>query len=279
MLWMSSLPAMMSRSSYAKSLSTLLAKASAAASAASQEAERRLVVPDVHSFISHGSIPGDCRGPRGLRGNARPRQMLNETARWAPPIGRRDRKTGPSYRRGVSPPFHGRGRGPVRLHFRMNQIAETPVPPPDLLPLRVRATVVADRQFVDPGAGLGQPCRNLRLDPEAVHGERKRPKEIGANHLLTRLHVRQIEIRQRVAEQGEEPVPERVPEEEDAAGPSHEARPVDGVGPAIQDGVEKGRDRTRVVLQVRVLDDHHVAGGMLESGAQCGPPSHGCVHA
>ena len=54
-------------------------------------------------------------------------------------------------------------------------------------------------------------------------------------------------------------------------GPAQEAGPVDRVGLPAQDGLQEVGELPWVVLQVRVLDHHHVAGGLAEAGPERRP--------
>ncbi len=51
-------------------------------------------------------------------------------------------------------------------------------------------------------------------------------------------------------------------------GPAQEAGAVHRVGLALEDGLEEQGELPGIVLQVRILDDDHVARGVLESGAE-----------
>ena len=62
-----------------------------------------------------------------------------------------------------------------------------------------------------------------------------------------------------------------MPEEKDSVRAAEEARPVDRIGLAFQDGLQKEWELPGVVLEIGVLDDHHVAPGVLEARSQRGP--------
>src|SRR3954468_3041315 len=84
--------------------------------------------------------------------------------------------------------------------------------PGDLLSLFVAAAVVGDADLVDPQPRpeLGDLRGDLRLEAEAVALQRRDLLEYRATkHLIADLHVRQVQIREGVAERGEELVPQR----------------------------------------------------------------------
>jgi hypothetical protein len=62
----------------------------------------------------------------------------------------------------------------------------------------------------------------------------------------------------------------RWPEEEDAPGRAGEARPIDGIRLALEDGCEQLRIVARVVFEIRVLDQHDVPGRLGEAAPQGG---------
>src|SRR5690606_7126291 len=74
---------------------------------------------------------------------------------------------------------------PERLH---------PIPPPDVLAFCVGATVVADRNLIDASTPLSEASSHLRLDAEAIAGQPQTLEYVSANRLVTRFHVREIEV-------------------------------------------------------------------------------------
>src|SRR5437667_1313526 len=57
---------------------------------------------------------------------------------------------------------------------------------------------------------------------------------------------------------------------ENAMAVADEPRAVDHVGPVLKDRLDQPRILGWIVFQVGVLNDHHVAGGVLEAGPQSG---------
>src|SRR5437763_909301 len=88
-----------------------------------------------------------------------------------------------------------------------------PVAPGNVLALGERASVVRDRQLVDPEPALADLRRDLRLDPEPVLTQVERPQDVGAERLVPRLHVGQRRVVEQGRQQREEAVADEVPEE------------------------------------------------------------------
>ena len=140
--------------------------------------------------------------------------------------------------------------------------------PADVLALCVAAAVVADGHLVDARVPLGQPRGELGLDAEAVALEGDLLEDVGADGLVAGLHVGQVDVVQRVGDEGQELVGQAVPEEQH--GPllaGGEARAEHRVGVALEDRREHARIVLRVVLQVAVLHDGDVARALAD-----GPP-------
>jgi hypothetical protein len=85
------------------------------------------------------------------------------------------------------------------------------VPPIDLLALLVGAPRVADGHLEDPHLPLGELDGELGLDPEVVRHQGDRLEEPGAHGLVASLHIGEVQVRHRVAEEGEELVAQLVP--------------------------------------------------------------------
>src|SRR5919199_5462944 len=132
-----------------------------------------------------------------------------------------------------------------------------PVLPGDLLALGVGASVVGDRHLVDTELAGADLAGDLRLDREVVLRQGQRAQDVDPEGLVPGLHVRERRVEEDVRQQAEGPVPDQVPEEVRALRPTAgEPRPVDDVGDAADDRLDENRDVGRVVLAVRVLDDH-----------------------
>src|SRR3990170_5831361 len=141
------------------------------------------------------------------------------------------------------------------------------VPPGDLLPFGIGPAVVRDRHLVDPAAELGHLDRQLGLDPEPVRLEAETLEHVGPEDFVPDLDIAQVEIRDHVAEIREEPIPDVVPEVEDAVRPTMESVAEDNVSLVFQDRLQQRRVVSRVILQIGILDDDDVAGHLLDGGA------------
>src|SRR5713101_8831604 len=78
-----------------------------------------------------------------------------------------------------------------------------PVAPRDLLALLVRATVIGDRQLVDPELALADLGRDLRLDPELVLAQVERAQHLRTKSLVAGLHVGERRVVEDAREQRE----------------------------------------------------------------------------
>ncbi len=140
------------------------------------------------------------------------------------------------------------------------------VPPADLLPLFVRAAVVGDGHLVDPESTLGGLGRDLRFKPEPLASQGKGLDDSGAEDLVARLHVSNVQVGAEVGHKRQEAVGQRMAEVQNAPGPAgKESRSVHHVRPALQDGGQEARIVARVILQVRVLDENDVTAGLLDA--------------
>ena len=88
-------------------------------------------------------------------------------------------------------------------------------------------------------------------------------------HLVTCLHVGEVQVCKHVREQREKAVSHHMPEVNYAMrSASHEAGTENNVGTILQNRFKKDWVFIRVILHVRVLNDDHVASSCLETGAQ-----------
>jgi hypothetical protein len=136
----------------------------------------------------------------------------------------------------------------------------------DLLPLVVRPPVVGDRDLEEAIPAARDLRRDLRLDAEAGRLDGERLDHLAPEDLVAGLHVREIQVGQHVRDERQHPVPDGVPEVEDAAlSPAEKTRAVHHVGAPRLDRVEQSRVVHGVVLEVGVLDDDEVPAGFLEA--------------
>jgi len=141
------------------------------------------------------------------------------------------------------------------------------IPPSDLFSFGVGAAVVRDRHLVNPGAGLGETSRELRLDAEAVGSEGKSSHQIHPHRFVTRLHVGEVEVRRHVRQHCQQVVAHAVPVVQHPSRVAPEATAEYGIGAPIQQRLDDAGQLTRIVLEVRVLYDGDVAGGAREGAS------------
>ncbi len=143
------------------------------------------------------------------------------------------------------------------------------VAPVDLLAFLVGPAGIADRDLEDARLALGQLDRQLGLEPEVIRHDRDRLEEIGADGLVARLHVGQVQVGGDVAQERQELVPELVPIEQHAPHlPAGEARPEHGVGLLVDEHLDHAQQIARMVLEVGVVDHAQLAGRLRR--ARCG---------
>src|SRR6266566_875090 len=87
------------------------------------------------------------------------------------------------------------------------------VPPCDLLPLCVGAAVVGNRKLVNAQLPLADLRRDLRFDAEVVLAEVERAQDLRAESLIAGLHIRERGVVEDVRQQGQEAVPDEMPEQ------------------------------------------------------------------
>jgi len=88
-------------------------------------------------------------------------------------------------------------------------------------------------------------------------------------YFVTCLHVSEVQVCKHVGEQREKSVSHHMPEVNYAMRfAAHEPRTENNVGIILQNRCKKDRIFTRVILQVRVLNDYYVTRSCLETRAQ-----------
>ncbi len=146
----------------------------------------------------------------------------------------------------------------------------------DFLPFFVGAAVVRDRHLVHARAHACHLAGDLRLDAEVVRLQIETVCHIANEHLVTGLHVRQVQIGERVRQERQHPVADGVPEIQDAmaAWRAEKARSVHDVSFALEDGLQQQCVFARVVLEVGVLNDQNVSGRIAYSARDGRPFAH-----
>ena len=143
--------------------------------------------------------------------------------------------------------------------------------PADFLAFFVGAAVVTDGHFVNAEFAFGALHDDFGLEAETVGADGDALEQVGAKDLVTGFHVGEVEVAEHVGNQGEALVDGGVPERQDAgllAG--HVARAEDGVGVAVEERLEQAGVLGGIVLEVGVLNERKIAGGLLDGGANGG---------
>ena len=103
---------------------------------------------------------------------------------------------------------------------------------------------------------LGQLDRQLGLEAEVVRDDRNRLQEVRADRLVARLHVGEVQVRDEVGEQRQQPVAELVTKQQHAADvAAGEPRAEHRVGVLVENTRDDAQQILRVVLEVGVVDD------------------------
>jgi hypothetical protein len=108
----------------------------------------------------------------------------------------------------------------------------------------------------------------LRLHAEPARPDGDALDDVRAEDLVAGLHVGEVQVRDHVRDERQELVRDVVPEVEDPPGRAGEAGAVHDVGPPLEDGGEELRIVPRVVLEIRVLHQHDVAGRLGEAAPE-----------
>src|SRR5262249_27638495 len=78
-----------------------------------------------------------------------------------------------------------------------------------LFSLLIGAAVIRDRHLVKTAAAFGKLHRNLGFETKAVRFQVDAVENLGAKDFVTHLHVGEVEVRQHVGNQREQPVAQR----------------------------------------------------------------------
>ena len=141
--------------------------------------------------------------------------------------------------------------------------------PADFFAFGVGAAVVGNGDFVDAGAGAGDLGDDLGFEAEALFRDGDGLDQLAFENFVAGLHVREVEIRCHVRQEGEELVAEGVPEIQHAVlVRADEAGAEDGVRLAAENGLEQRGVVCGIVFEVGVLDEHDVRRGFADAGSQ-----------
>src|SRR4029453_9433901 len=142
--------------------------------------------------------------------------------------------------------------------------------PADLLALRVGATAVRDGHFEDPTLEGRDLVRHLRPKAESILFQDQPLQDRSPKGLIAGPHVREIQVRQHVRDDGEHLVRHGMPIEQDAMGTAEEARPIDDIRNPALNGRDELEVVLRLILEIRSLDDDDVTAGFLKSSPERG---------
>src|SRR5262249_15521336 len=115
----------------------------------------------------------------------------------------------------------GNTRFPQRIFQQTVEGANT-VFPPNLFSFFVRASPIADSDFVDTQAAPGHLDCDLRLKTEAVFLDRNCLNHLASKDLVAGFHVGKIDVGQAVGEQRQDPVADGMTEVENPMRPTAE---------------------------------------------------------
>src|SRR5262245_58837721 len=108
------------------------------------------------------------------------------------------------------------------------------VAPSDLLAFLVGTSRIGNAYLVHPVPALRDFCSHLWLEPEPVFVKLNALDDLATKHLVAGFHVAEVEVRNGIRKQRQEPVADRMPEIEDpVAFAAGESRSVNDVGPTI----------------------------------------------
>src|SRR5438477_4351226 len=132
------------------------------------------------------------------------------------------------------------------------------VAPVNFFAFLVGAAIVAHWNFINAEAIAGDLGGNLGLNAKAVRDDRNGSKAIGCEGLVAGLHVGEVEVVKHVGEEGEKPVPGRVPEIKHLPLFTKKTRAENDVCSAIENGPEQALKVRGIIFEIGVLKDGEV---------------------
>src|SRR5215216_4450541 len=143
------------------------------------------------------------------------------------------------------------------------------VTPSYLFSFFVRSAIVRNADLENSGPGLRYLCGNLRFKPKPVLLNGNAVQEFAPKHFITCFHVSEVQVSEHVGEQREESVSHHMPEvNHSVRSAAQEPGTEHNISTILQNRFKKDGVFTRVILQIRILNDDHVARSRLETGAQ-----------
>ena len=143
------------------------------------------------------------------------------------------------------------------------------VTPSYLFSLFVRSAIIGNADLENSGAGFCYLRGNLGFKPKPVLLNGNAVQEFAAKHFVTCFHVSEIQVCKHVGQQREKPVSHHMPEVNHPMRPAaQEPGTEHNIGMILENRCKKYGVLTRVILQVRILNDDQVAGRCLETRTQ-----------
>ena len=131
--------------------------------------------------------------------------------------------------------------------------------PVNLFPFLIRAAGISDGNLKNARATLGELDGNLRLDFKTLADKRDAFQQCRSNHLVTGFHIGEIEVRNDIAQQGQETISKLMTEEKNTtvfAG--EEARTKNGVGLLVQENPNHFEEIERMIFEIRIMNDRQL---------------------
>lgn len=145
-----------------------------------------------------------------------------------------------------------------------------PVGRVDLLALDIGTRVIRNPHFVDAKPPIRDLRHDLRFESESILLDFDRLDHLTPEDLITSLHVREVEIREDVGQQGEESVAHRMPEIENPVGPAREETTAENdIRLAGYEGLDQAQQIVWIVFEIRILNGHEFPRDLAKSRAQC----------
>src|SRR5260370_24094310 len=121
--------------------------------------------------------------------------------------------------------------------------------PANLLAFLIGAAGVTNGNLKNARAALGELDGNFRLDSKALADKRHALQQCGSNHLVTGFHVGEIEVRDDIAQQGQETISKLMTEEKNTTVfTGQKSRAKNGVGLFVQENLDHFEEIQRMVF-------------------------------
>ncbi len=132
--------------------------------------------------------------------------------------------------------------------------------PPDLLPVFVCSTEVRDRHFINSPLTFGNFRCNFRLETKSIFLNFNGICDLTTKRLVTDFHIRQVDVGHHVAEQGQEVVPDLMPEIQHAMGPrTRESTAIHNICYILLNQRDQRWNISWIVLEIRILNNDDIS--------------------